>query len=37
MEEARCPACDAPVGGQNHVLAGGVQRAEDLEETFSYS
>lgn len=31
MEEARCPECGAPVGGQNHMNAEGVRRAEEME------
>lgn len=31
MEQARCPECDSPVGGQNHSPAEGVRRAEDIE------
>ncbi|CCF36962.1 hypothetical protein CH063_00242 [Colletotrichum higginsianum] len=32
MERARCPECDAPVGGQNHTSAEGVRHATDIEE-----
>lgn len=31
MEQARCPECDAPVGGQQHRLVDGVQRANDWD------
>ncbi|KAJ9661610.1 hypothetical protein H2201_006466 [Coniosporium apollinis] len=31
MEMARCPQCNAQVGGRNHVAVEGVRRAEDLE------
>jgi len=31
MELARCPECDAPVGGQNHENVEGVERADDIE------
>ena len=31
MEEARCPECGAPVGGQNHQAVEGVTRAENME------
>ncbi|KAF1946092.1 NFX1-type zinc finger-containing protein 1 [Clathrospora elynae] len=31
MEEARCPECGAPVGGQNHVAVAGVSRATQME------
>ena len=34
METARCPECDAPIGGQNHQAEGGVRHARDLEEGF---
>ncbi|PYH99758.1 P-loop containing nucleoside triphosphate hydrolase protein [Aspergillus ellipticus CBS 707.79] len=34
MEEARCPQCDAPVGGLNHVLAPGMRRADDMDVEF---
>ncbi|RPB23174.1 hypothetical protein L211DRAFT_787516 [Terfezia boudieri ATCC MYA-4762] len=34
MREARCPQCDAPIGGQNHIPVAGVSRATDLEEQF---
>jgi hypothetical protein len=32
MERARCPQCDASIGGQNHTAVEGVTRAVDLEE-----
>lgn len=32
MERAHCPECGSPVGGQSHVPAEGVRRAEDIEE-----
>ncbi|KAK2062305.1 P-loop containing nucleoside triphosphate hydrolase protein [Colletotrichum caudatum] len=32
MELARCPECDAPVGGHNHEAVEGVRRAVDIEE-----
>lgn len=32
MEEARCPECGSPVGGQDHAPAEGVRRAEGIEE-----
>lgn len=31
MEQARCPECGSPVGGQNHNPAEGVRRADDIE------
>ncbi|KAJ5918892.1 hypothetical protein N7454_010036 [Penicillium verhagenii] len=31
MEEASCPECGAPVGGQNHFPVAGVVRAEDYD------
>ncbi|KAI1332021.1 hypothetical protein F5Y16DRAFT_358334 [Xylariaceae sp. FL0255] len=31
MQAARCPECDAPVGGQHHQAAEGVTRAEGIE------
>ena len=34
MQTARCPQCNAPIGGQNHQAAAGVQHAEDIEEEF---
>lgn len=32
MEQARCPECGAPVGGQNHAPAEGVARARQIED-----
>ncbi|KKY39863.1 putative nf-x1 finger and helicase domain [Diaporthe ampelina] len=32
MEQARCPECGSPVGGQNHAPAEGVRRADVIEE-----
>lgn len=34
MQRARCPQCDAPIGGQNHQAAEGVQHAGDIERRF---
>ena len=34
MGLARCPQCDAPIGGQNHVAVEGVSRASDLDNEF---
>lgn len=34
MERAMCPACGAPVGGQSHRPAEGVQHAGDIERDF---
>lgn len=31
MEQARCPECGAPVGGQQHVAVPGVIRATEME------
>ncbi|KAL8365909.1 hypothetical protein RB595_004608 [Gaeumannomyces hyphopodioides] len=31
MERARCPECQAPVGGQNHTLVEGVSRDTEME------
>ncbi|EGO55979.1 hypothetical protein NEUTE1DRAFT_68071 [Neurospora tetrasperma FGSC 2508] len=31
MELARCPECNAPIGGQGHVAVSGVTRAENIE------
>lgn len=31
MQEARCPRCGAPIGGQNHRAVEGVTRATDIE------
>lgn len=35
MEEARCPQCDAPIGGRNHTAVAGVERANDLDTRFA--
>lgn len=32
MEQARCPECGSPVGGQNHAPAEGVRHAREIEE-----
>ncbi|KAI1492178.1 hypothetical protein F5X96DRAFT_413793 [Biscogniauxia mediterranea] len=32
MQLARCPECNAPVGGQNHNPAQGVRHADEVEE-----
>ncbi|KAJ5632888.1 hypothetical protein N7490_009227 [Penicillium lividum] len=32
MQLSRCPECGSAVGGQHHQAAGGVTRAQDLEE-----
>lgn len=32
MQQARCPECGAPVGGQNHAPAEGVRRAGEIED-----
>ncbi|KAJ0417154.1 hypothetical protein BJY00DRAFT_325758 [Aspergillus carlsbadensis] len=34
MEEAQCPQCGERVGGQSHVAAAGVHRAQDFEAQF---
>jgi NifU-like protein involved in Fe-S cluster formation len=34
METTRCPQCNAPIGGQSHVPAAGVQSAGDIEREF---
>ncbi|PYH49757.1 uncharacterized protein BP01DRAFT_331171 [Aspergillus saccharolyticus JOP 1030-1] len=34
MEEARCPQCEAPVGGLNHQLAEIARPAEDIDREF---
>ncbi|KAJ1021034.1 hypothetical protein NDA13_005662 [Ustilago tritici] len=34
METTRCPQCNAPIGGQNHTPAAGVQAAGDIERQF---
>ncbi|KAK1753246.1 hypothetical protein QBC47DRAFT_54335 [Echria macrotheca] len=31
MEQAKCPECDAPVGGSDHIPAAGVTRASSIE------
>ncbi|OQD75670.1 hypothetical protein PENDEC_c006G04360 [Penicillium decumbens] len=31
MEQARCPECGAPIGGQNHTAVAGVSRAREME------
>ncbi|PSR85568.1 hypothetical protein BD289DRAFT_467327 [Coniella lustricola] len=31
MEQARCPECGAPIGGQNHQFLATVTRAEEME------
>ncbi|KGQ06692.1 NFX1-type zinc finger-containing protein 1 [Beauveria bassiana D1-5] len=31
MEQARCPECGAPIGGQNHQSVAGVTRADAME------
>lgn len=31
MQRARCPECQAPIGGQNHMLAEGVSRDTNME------
>ncbi|KAI1824167.1 hypothetical protein F4861DRAFT_548947 [Xylaria intraflava] len=32
MENARCPECNAPVGGEDHHPAEGVRRADEIED-----
>ncbi len=32
MEQARCPECGAPIGGQNHRAVEGVRHATEIEE-----
>lgn len=32
MQQARCPECGSPVGGQHHAPAQGVRRADAIEE-----
>ncbi|KFA55661.1 hypothetical protein S40293_05294 [Stachybotrys chartarum IBT 40293] len=32
MQQARCPECRAPVGGQGHIPVDGVTRARNIEE-----
>jgi hypothetical protein len=34
MQTARCPQCNAPIGGSNHQAAEGVQHAGDIEREF---
>jgi hypothetical protein len=34
MQTARCPQCNAPIGGQNHQPADGVEHAGDIEQEF---
>jgi len=34
MEQARCSACAAPIGGQDHQAVEGVQHANEIEERF---
>jgi hypothetical protein len=34
MEATRCPQCNAPIGGQHHAPAAGVQGAGDIERDF---
>ncbi len=31
MQQARCPQCEASIGGQDHEAVQGVTRAEDLD------
>lgn len=31
MQQARCPECGAPIGGQNHAAVEGVRRATEIE------
>jgi hypothetical protein len=31
MQQARCPECGAPIGGQHHTTGAGVTRALDIE------
>ncbi|KAF5861160.1 hypothetical protein ETB97_000534 [Aspergillus alliaceus] len=31
MEQARCPECGAPIGGQNHTAVEGVSRPQEME------
>ncbi|CRG91157.1 Helicase required for RNAi-mediated heterochromatin assembly 1 [Talaromyces islandicus] len=35
MEQAQCPQCGAPVGGQDHELVEGVCRAQDMDDYFA--
>ncbi|KAI4673398.1 uncharacterized protein J4E84_011123 [Alternaria hordeiaustralica] len=32
MQQARCPECGQPVGGQNHTAVAGVSRAREMED-----
>lgn len=34
MQSARCPQCNAPIGGANHQPAAGVHHADDIERDF---
>lgn len=34
MQAARCPQCEAPIGGSNHRSAAGVQQARDIDRDF---
>ena len=34
MQTARCPQCNAPIGGRNHQPAEGVEQAGDIEQEF---
>ncbi|KAF2718114.1 hypothetical protein K431DRAFT_275483 [Polychaeton citri CBS 116435] len=34
MQTARCPQCNAVIGGSNHTAADGVSHAQDIEERF---
>ncbi|KAF2206160.1 hypothetical protein CERZMDRAFT_53977 [Cercospora zeae-maydis SCOH1-5] len=34
IEQTRCPECSAPIGGQRHIAAAGVTRAENIEREF---
>lgn len=31
VEEAICPECGAPIGGQDHTAVEGVSRAQEME------
>ena len=31
MQQARCPQCEAPIGGQSHNLAEGVRRTDEWD------
>ncbi|QKX54498.1 uncharacterized protein TRUGW13939_01585 [Talaromyces rugulosus] len=35
MEQAQCPQCGAPVGGQDHEFVEGVSRAHDMDDDFA--